>query len=152
MTKPIKHIYWYSMSLVIEFLHEHILAIDFALFILIWLVQLVIYPVLHFVSEKEFSTWHEIYCKRIAYFVLPLMIAQLFESSAASFFVGGWVEWLKLCLILLVWLVTFLISARCHHQLSKLGKDGVVIRKLVLTNWIRTILWSMITVVSYFQY
>ena len=140
------------MSLLIEFLHEHILVIDFALFILIWLVQFVIYPVLHFVSVKKFSTWHEIYCKRIACFVLPLMFAQLFESTVACFFVGTWLEWIKLFLILLVWFVTFLISAPCHHKLSKFGKDGVVISKLVLTNWIRTFLWSMITVVSYFQY
>lgn len=140
------------MNLVIEFIHEHILAIDFALFILIWLVQLVIYPVFHFVSERDFSTWHKIYCKRIAYFVLPLMIAQLFESSAACFFVGTWLEWIKLILIILVWLVTFLISAPCHNKLSKFGKDMIVISKLVLTNWIRTILWSMITLVSYFQY
>ena len=140
------------MNLVIEFIHEHILAIDFALFILIWLVQLVIYPVFHFVSERDFSTWHKIYCKRIAYFVLPLMIAQLFESLAACFFVGTWLEWIKLILIILVWLVTFLISAPCHNKLSKFGKDMIVISKLVLTNWIRTILWSMITLVSYFQY
>ena len=140
------------MNLVIEFIHEHILAIDFALFILIWLVQLVIYPVFHFVSERDFSTWHKIYCKRIAYFVLPLMIAQLFESLAACFFVGTWIEWIKLILIILVWLVTFLISAPCHNKLSKFGKDMIVISKLVLTNWIRTILWSMITLVSYFQY
>lgn len=152
MTKPIKHNYWNPMNLVIEFIHEHILAIDFALFILIWLVQLVIYPVFHFVSERDFSTWHEIYCKRIAYFVLPLMFAQLFESSAACFFVGTWLEWIKLFLILSVWVVTFLISAPCHHKLSKIGKDKIVISKLVLTNWIRTILWTMITLVSYFQY
>ena len=140
------------MSFFIEFTHEHILIIDFALLVLIWLVQMIIYPVLYFVSKKEFSTWHQIYCKRVAYFVLPLMSVQLFESSLACFFVDSWLEWIKLFLILLVWLVTFLISAPCHHKLSKFGKDDKVISKLIKTNWIRTILWSLITMVSYFQY
>ena len=140
------------MNLVIESIHEHILAVDFALFIIIWLVQLIIYPVLRFVSEKGFSFWHDLYCKRISYFVLPLMIVQIIEASAACFFIGSWLEWLKIVLILSIWVVTFLLSAPCHHKLAKSGKDIEIISKLISTNWIRTIFWSLVLVVSYLQY
>ena len=33
------------MSLLLEFLHEHALSIDFAMFVLIGLVQVIVYPV-----------------------------------------------------------------------------------------------------------
>ena len=88
------------MNLLIELIHEHILAIDFGMFVLIWLVQLIIYPVLDEVSIEKFSKWHEIYCRRIAFVVLPLMIAQLFEAAASCFFIGGGLEWGKLACVL----------------------------------------------------
>ncbi len=140
------------MNILIEFIHEHILAIDFGMFVLIWLVQLTIYPVLHEVSVEKFATWHEIYCRRIAYVVLPLMIAQLFEAAASCFFKGGGLEWGKLTCVLTVWLFTFLVSASCHQKLSKEGKDTRIINKLITTNWFRTFLWSVILFISYLQY
>lgn len=140
------------MNLILEFIHEHIVAIDFALCILIWLVQVIIYPVFAVVSIDAFSRWHAIYCKRIAYFVLPLMIAQLFESAAACFFIGNATVWLKFFCVLSVWIFTFLVSAPCHQKLSKSGKDVVLIDRLVLTNWYRTVLWTLILFLSYFQY
>ena len=140
------------MNLLIELIHEHILAIDFGMFVLIWLVQLVIYPVLEEVSIEKFSKWHEVYCRRIAYVVLPLMVAQLFEAAASCFFLGGGLEWTKLACVLAVWLFTFLVSARCHQKLSKKGKDSVIIGRLISTNWFRTLLWSLILFISYIQY
>ena len=140
------------MNLILEFVHEHILAIDFAMFLLIWLVQMIIYPVLHQISEENFSVWHAIYCKRIAYFVLPLMIAQLFESATACFFIGGILIWAKFICILSAWIITFLISAPYHQKLSKGGKDTDVIIRLISTNWFRTMLWTFILIISYTQY
>ena len=140
------------MNLILEFIHEHILAIDFALCILIWLVQVIIYPVLAVVSIDAFPRWHAIYCKRIAYFVLPLMLAQLFESAAACFFIGNTMIWLKFFCVLSVWVFTFLVSAPCHQKLSKSGKDIVLIERLVSTNWYRTVFWTLIVILSYYQY
>lgn len=140
------------MNMLIELIHEHILVIDFGMFVLIWLVQLVIYPVLEEVSIEKFSKWHEVYCRRIAYVVLPLMVAQLFEAAASCFFLGGGLEWTKLACVLAVWLFTFLVSARCHKNLSKKGKDSLIIGRLISTNWFRTFLWSLILFISYIQY
>ena len=140
------------MNLILEFMHEHILAIDFAMFLLIWVVQLIIYPAFHQISAEQFSFWHAIYCKRIAFFVLPLMIAQIFESAAACFFVGGNWIWAKFFFILSAWIITFLISASCHQKLSKSGKDTIMITRLVSTNWYRTVLWTLILIISYLQY
>ena len=140
------------MNLFIELIHEHILAIDFGMFVLIWLVQLIIYPVFEEVSIEKFAKWHEIYCRRIAFVVLPLMIAQLFEVAASCFFIGGVLEWGKLACVVAVWLFTFLVSARFHQKLAKEGKNTVVIGRLISTNWFRTFLWSLILFISYVQY
>ena len=98
------------MNLVIEFIHEHILAIDFAMFVLIWFVQLIAYPVFTYVSEEDFQDWHQKYCLRISYFVLPLMTAQLFEAAAACFFIGGPLILSKAILVISAWLITFYFS------------------------------------------
>ncbi len=47
-------------------------------------------------------------------------------------------------LSVLIWLATFILSVPCHRQLQKSGKDLSTINRLVATNWIRTILWSLL--------
>ena len=140
------------MNVFLEFVHEHILAIDLSMFVLIWLVQIIIYPVFLYITEDQFRIWHKIYCKRISYFVLPLMIAQLFESASACFFIGSHLEWIKLGCVLSAWIFTFLISAPCHQNLTKYGKVEREIYKLISTNWYRTWIWSVVLIISYLQY
>ena len=76
------------MSLVLEFLHEHALSIDFAMFVLIGLVQVIVYPVFREIPADRFAKWHPRYCNQIGWFVLPLMIAQLLDSASTCFFVA----------------------------------------------------------------
>ena len=142
----------YSMSYLLEFLHEHALVIDFAMFVVIWLVQLIVYPVFHQVETSGFVAWHRGYCNKICLFVLPLTFAQLIEAASASFFVGNTLAWVKLCTVLIAWSVTFLASAPCHRKLAVGGKDSTVIRRLIFTNWIRTFLCSIVLIVSCLQY
>ena len=140
------------MNVLLEFIHEHSLSVDFAIFVLIWLVQLVIYPVFNFISDADFKSWHKYYCNCISFFVLPLMTAQLLESLACCFFIGDLINWCSAFLVIFVWLVTFFVSARCHSKLSKVGKDESIIRSLINTNWYRTISWSIILIISFIQY
>jgi hypothetical protein len=80
------------------------------------------------------------------------MIAQVFESAAACFFVGSHLEWIKLGFVLSAWIFTFLISAPCHQKLTKYGKVEREISKLISTNWYRTWIWSVVLIISYLQY
>ena len=48
----------------------------------------------------------------------------------------------NLVIVLLIWLVTFAFSVPCHSRLSK-SKNGSSIRKLISTNWLRTVLWTL---------
>ena len=136
----------------LELCHEHALSIDFAMFILIWIVQVIVYPVFRVVEGGVFVSWHRRYCRQIGFFVLPLMFLQLIEVASSSFFVGNTLSWLKLGAVVSAWLVTFALSAPCHGRLAKEGKQGEVIERLVVTNWIRTALWTFVFFVSCFQY
>ena len=140
------------MSYLLEFCHEHALSVDFAMFVLIWVVQLIVFPVFRQIESGSFSTWHRSYCNKIGFFVLPLMVAQLIESASACFFVGALLDWTKLSAVFCTWLATFFVSAPLHRRLAKHGKDQILIGRLVSTNWIRTFLWSGVFLVSFVNY
>jgi len=52
-------------------------AFDFGMLVLIWLVQLIIYPSFEFTDKDAFLGWHEKYTGLITVVVLPLMLGQL---------------------------------------------------------------------------
>ena len=51
--------------------------VDFGLFILIWLTQLVIYPSFTYFREQDLTRWHRKYTRAISYIVMPLMLGQV---------------------------------------------------------------------------
>ena len=59
------------------------IAIDFGLVVLIWLVQLIIYPSFRYMSAEQLAIWHPNYSNLITLFVGPLMLAQVGV-------IGGW--------------------------------------------------------------
>ena len=119
------------------------IAISWALLILIWLVQIIIYPGFRQIPAADFVNYHRWYVIRISAVVLPLMLCEaiimvgwlLFEGYSYFSVVSG-------LLIVIIWLSTFLLQVPVHNQLQS-GKDDAGIRRLVLTNWIRTIAWSI---------
>lgn len=121
---------------------EWLNIVNFGLVVLIWLVQLIIYPSFEHVRDEDFSVWHRRYVRNITAIVAPLMITQLLliilnlrnHPGPADMFILG-------CVIM-VWLSSFTLSVPCHKQLQDGGKNEKIIRRLVRTNWIRTILWS----------
>jgi hypothetical protein len=49
-------------------------------------------------------------------------------------------------LIVLIWLCTFLLSVPLHNRLGQ-KRDVEKIRRLVATNWPRTVAWSLRTMI-----
>lgn len=106
---------------------------------LIWIVQLVHYPSFKYVSETNFSDFSAFHKNSITLIVLPLMFLEL----GTSFFIleKSW-KVINVVSVLILWISTFVFSVPCHNQLSQ-GKNLDIINKLVKTNWIRTIVWSL---------
>ncbi len=127
------------------------LATSWALFGLIWTIQLSHYPSFRFVDEDQFSVFHLHHTRSITLVVMPLMLLELglvfWQNYQTNW---SWIWVVPLVLVLLIWASTFFISVPLHTQLEG-GKNLDVIKKLVDTNWIRTILWSVkVGWVSYF--
>ena len=118
------------------------LAVSWALFGLIWMVQLVQYPSFRFIAEDQFPAFHQHHTRAISIVVMPLM---LIEAGLGTCLVwasaGAWNTVVPLILVALIWASTFFIQVPDHNALA-VRKDDSVIAHLVYTNWIRTALWS----------
>lgn len=113
---------------------------------LIWLIQIVHYPLFARVGELHFKEYSEDHQRLITYVVLPLMFVELASSFALYFSRPDGVSkaWViaGLALVMLIWGSTFLIQVPQHSRLL-LGYDAEMCRRLVAGNWIRTIAWSV---------
>jgi uncharacterized membrane protein len=114
---------------------------------LIWMVQLVHYPLFAQVGNAKFREYEVQHCRRISWIVVPVMVVEAMTSlpllmSGTYSFVSPTVAWTGFGMLAAIWLVTALLSVPCHHLLSQEFSPQAH-RKLVLTNWIRTSLWSV---------
>ena len=115
---------------------------DSGLLVLIWLVQLIIYPSFRYTQEKDFIVWHGRYMRLIGLIVSPLMLLQIGVELVHIF--NNDYRWIRMLMILAVLTSTFSLSVPNHKRLSRYGKDPIIISRLVLTNWLRTVLWSLL--------
>ena len=119
------------------------LATSWALFGLIWTIQLSHYPAFRFINEKDFSTFHQYHTSSIVMIVMPLMLLELgmvgWQAYQTSW---NWIWVIPLLLVVAIWASTFFVQIPLHHQLES-GKEIKIIDQLVKTNWLRTILWSL---------
>jgi putative copper export protein len=124
------------------------IIIDFGLLILIWMVQLIIYPSFLYYPKEQLITWHKRYTPSIAVIVGPLMITQLGIAVYQLFNDQSLINTGYLILVVIVWVLTFLIFVPLHGKINDRSFDASVPKRLVLNNWYRTILWTLIFVVS----
>jgi len=112
---------------------------------LIWTIQIVHYPLFLDVGKQAFSNYEIKHQQKITFLVVPLMVAELVFSFVwlILFYKDAFtLTILQFMLVMGIWLCTFLIQVPLHHNLKK-GYNSSVIKKLVKTNWIRTVLWTM---------
>lgn len=108
---------------------------------LIWVIQVVHYPAFKFVDPQHFTLSSKVHMFRITLIVGPLMIIEILAASLLLLDNFSDLAIINLGLLALIWIVTAFFSVPCHLDLHKC-KNLEVINKLVLTNWMRTILWS----------
>lgn len=114
----------------------------FALFGLIWLIQLVHYPAYYYIDKSQFISYQKFHTHSITFLVGPLMIAEIATAIHLLITMPNLGFTVNLLSIGLIWLSTFFLSVPAHNQLG-LGHSEKMIRKLILTNWIRTLIWSL---------
>lgn len=113
--------------------------------VLLWVVQLVIYPQMTRVREEDFRVYHEHHCWGISWIVGPLFLTEAFCAFYA--FSIAWQkdpvwQWISLFLFLINTSITGLWFAPAHGKLARGWQDGFV-KKLVMMNAWRTLLSTL---------
>lgn len=118
---------------------------------LIWFVQVVHYPLFSTIDSDSFIEYERRNTALTTWVVGPAM---LLEGGTASLILGcnlstlDWsLAWLGFLLLITIWLSTALIQIPCHNSLSNQFSSKVH-RKLVSSNWIRTIAWTIRGILS----
>lgn len=124
------------------------LLIDFGFVVLIWAVQLVIYPSFGYYSKENLYNWHRSYTTRVTFIVLPLMFSQLVLAVIQLWQNQNWFTILSIIIIASLWLLTFLVFVPLHVSIDENVPRENVTDKLVTKNWIRTFLWTLLFVLS----
>ncbi len=110
---------------------------------IIWLVQLVHYPMFLGLDRGSFSQWHKFHSRRISYIVAPLMLFELGASIASILNSGVSLTNISVLVFTLgIWGATFLVSVPYHARLE-ISFDETTSLRLTKTNWIRTLLYSV---------
>lgn len=128
----------------LDLLYELRQPIDFGLVVLLWLVQCIIYPSFLQVTPDRLIDWHATYTRRMGYIVAPMMFAQLGLSVLGVWQTGTALAWLDLLLVLSCWVLTFTLSVPLHNRIAAGDIDPQILGRLVVTNWPRTLLWTLI--------
>lgn len=112
----------------------------------IWIVQILVYPLMKTVGENGYAAYHNLHTSRISPLVAPAMIVELLTAIYFVYAPIEWIDyrlfWFGLLLVLIIWLSTFLVQVPLHERLGG-AFDADAQKKLVRTNWIRTVAWTL---------
>ena len=135
------------MSAILDLIYLTItqLVATWVLIGIMWFSQVVHYPLYKKIKEG-FVEYERSHIRRAALLLGPIM---LIEAITAFLLVGSTpggilttLAGVNLVLLLLIWLSTFLFQISFHQKLS-VRFSPKVLRNLITSNWIRTLLWTL---------
>ncbi len=111
----------------------------------IWLAQLSQYPLLVYVGRRNFIRYEHEHINRIsgvAWFIIYIelitsVILLVMNNDIVP--ISVWIS--GVVVILIIWFATWSVQYPIHKKLEK-GFDKKLHRRLVNSNWIRTISWT----------
>ena len=111
----------------------------------IWFVQVVHYPLMARVSASEFAAYEREHQNRTTFVVAPTMLIEAVSAGLLLVVVppglGYILPAVGIALLALIWLSTFLVQVPLHTRLAG-GFDAGLYRRLVVSNWLRTVAWT----------
>ncbi|MES2982899.1 MAG: hypothetical protein V4727_11345 [Verrucomicrobiota bacterium] len=122
------------------YLHLFHLAATAGFCVLLWMVQVVVYPQMVKVRAEDFHAYHERHTHAITWLVAPLFLLEG-SCAALSFWLGWqsqlWGQVASVGLFAANSLVTFLWFVPAHLRLGR-GRNEILLQRLVAMNWLRT--------------
>jgi hypothetical protein len=131
-------------------LNELRTLVDFGMVVVLWLVQLVIYPSFLSCEAARLVDWHRTYTSRVAWVIIPIMFTQLPLAA--------WLTWQQpeaanlsaLAALLACWGLTFGVSVPLHRKIDAGDASTLTVERLIRTNWPRTFLWTLVFLLGLF--
>jgi len=112
----------------------------------IWYVQIVHYPLLAGVGRPGFAAYSGRHTHLTGLVVGPPMLVEAATAVALVIWTPSGISvfllWTGLILVVGIWLSTIFLQAPRHTALGR-GFDPAAHRFLVMSNWLRTVLWSL---------
>jgi len=112
----------------------------------IWFVQIVHYPLFASTGGNDFRTYEQQHSLLTTWVVAPPMVAEAITAVLLFWWrplgVSTFQLSIGLTLVAAIWLSTALVQVPCHDALSQ-GFDSALHQRLVRTNWMRTVTWSL---------
>lgn len=112
---------------------------------LIWFVQLVHYPLFRAVGERGYAAYQVQHMNLTGAVVGPPMVIEAITALLLALSpppqAGRWEMPLGLGLLIVIWIATAVWSVPRHAILAQ-GFDADAHTALVVSNWLRTLLWT----------
>ncbi len=115
----------------------------------IWFVQILHYPLMRRLGRDSFVEYEREHTRLAGLMIAPLMIAELATAGLVLLatlttpLATGLI--VNLGALVAIWALTFLVSVPLHRKLCDTF-DQAVLRRLIQTNWWRTALWTVRTI------
>jgi len=111
---------------------------------LIWMVQLVHYPMFKYLDRATFRRSHDFHSRAVSLAVMPAMLIELVSA--------GFILWghgladrpalAGFTLLLAIWGITFFKMVPLHSRLQTEGFQTTLHSALLRWNWSRTLSWT----------
>jgi hypothetical protein len=112
----------------------------------IWLVQIVHYPLFVHVGPDDHAAFHRRHMRLITWIVAPVMLVEAGTALAMTIWlpagVQRWQALLGAALVVGLWVSTALLQVPAHERLAQ-GFEEAKLRRLVHGNWVRTVMWTL---------
>lgn len=113
---------------------------------LIWFVQVVHYPLMGKVGAEGYPDYQHAHERLTTWAVGPPMLMELICALwlvvAPPAGVAPWLAYTGLALVTALWLSTAFLQVPRHRELES-GFNDASHRRLVQSNWLRTVAWSL---------
>ncbi len=121
-------------------------ASTWAMFGIIWFAQIVHYPLFSRVGKESFTDYQTANLFLTVLVVIPLQGIELVTAGLLVWRPPAGIlpvqTWTNLVLIGITWLSTATLQVPSHFKLSR-GYETRIQNRLVYSNWIRTVIWSI---------
>jgi hypothetical protein len=121
-------------------------AATWAMIGIIWFVQAVHYPLFLLMGSGDFKGYQHKHTRLTQWIVGPPMLVEGLTAAVLVWYpptaVPRSAASAGLFLLGAIWVSTALVQVPLHNRLAR-GFETTACRKLVVTNWLRTVAWSL---------